>query len=231
MALGLRAFGLASTRFQRAGYSCFGFASLLFPTALLIIGWNRFWAKELEYAHTKLIGFIVLALAVPAIFDLTIGKSWIRGSLIPAGGYLGQEINRAATSNLNASGAAIVLITAALVGILLATRISLAAIFLMIQQQLVSAGRTLSMHWARVTERRRKEKMKETVLRKHLEKEAPALRLVTEHAAPGAGSTIAGGPVVREVKGRGHFKIRKVTKAYLRKAAESISENPDPFEI
>ena len=41
----------------------FGFASLLFPAALLIIGWNRFWAKELEYAHTKLIGFVVLALA------------------------------------------------------------------------------------------------------------------------------------------------------------------------
>ncbi|HET7705380.1 MAG TPA: DNA translocase FtsK [Thermoanaerobaculia bacterium] len=209
----------------------FGFASLLFPTALLIIGWNRFWAKELEYAHTKLIGFIVLSLAVPALFDLTIGKAWIRGSLIPSGGYLGQEINRTASSNLNASGAAIVLITAVLVGLLLATRISLAAIFLMVQEQLLAAGRRLSMHWARVNERRRKEKMKETVLRKHLEKEAPALRLVTENAMAGPVSGVAGGPVVREVKGRGHFQIRKVTKADLRKAAESLSDNADPFEL
>ncbi|MGZ8830275.1 MAG: DNA translocase FtsK 4TM domain-containing protein, partial [Thermoanaerobaculia bacterium] len=148
----------------------FGLASLLFPAALLIIGWNRFWAKELEYAHTKVIGFIVLALAVPALFDLAIGKTWIRGALIPSGGYLGQEISGAATSNLNWSGAAIVLVTAVLVGLLLATRISLAAIFLLLQQQVMGAGRTLSMRWARLTERRRKEKMKDTVLRKHLDR-------------------------------------------------------------
>ena len=209
----------------------FGFASLLFPGALLIIGWNRFWAKELEYAHTKLIGFAVLALAVPSVLDLTIGKTWIRGALIPSGGYLGQEISRAATANLNWSGAAIVLVTAVLVGLLLATRISLAAICLLIQQQMVAAGRTLSMHWARVNERRRKEKMKETVLRKHLDKEAPALRLVTEAAVAGPPPAVAGGPVVREVKGRGRFQIRKVTKADLRKAAEALSGSPDPFEL
>src|SRR5688500_20350266 len=44
----------------------FGFGSLLFPGALLLIGWNRFWAKDPAYAHTKLIGFGVRALAVPA---------------------------------------------------------------------------------------------------------------------------------------------------------------------
>ena len=40
----------------------FGFASLLFPAALLVIGWNRFWGKELAYAHTKVFGFFILAL-------------------------------------------------------------------------------------------------------------------------------------------------------------------------
>ncbi|HEU4520771.1 MAG TPA: DNA translocase FtsK [Thermoanaerobaculia bacterium] len=202
----------------------FGFSSLLFPAALLIVGWNRFWAKEIEYAHTKLVGFVVLALGIPALCDLAIGKLWIRGSLIPSGGYLGQEINRAAISNLNSSGAAIVLVTAVLVGLLLATRISLAVIFLLIQQQLVALGRTMSIHWARLTERRRKEKMKETVLRKHLEK-------VTEVAMVGPASSVEGGPVVREVKGRGRFQIRKVTKADLRKAAEALAESPDPFEL
>jgi len=38
-------------------------------------------------------------------------------------------------------------------------------------------------------------------------------------AVPG----ITGGPVVREVKGRGRFQIRKVTKADLRKAAEELA--------
>jgi DNA segregation ATPase FtsK/SpoIIIE, S-DNA-T family len=211
----------------------FGFASLLFPLALLIVGWNRFWGKDLEYAHTKLIGFVILALAVPPLLDLSLGKVWLRQALIPSGGYLGSEINRAASSNLNASGAAIVLVTAVLVGLLLSTRISLAAIFLLLQQQLIAAGRSLSMHLARFSERRRKERMKETVLRKHMEKEGPSLRLVTESAlnAQMSEPALAGGPVVREVKGRGHFQIRKVTKADLRKAAEELAAKPDPFEL
>jgi S-DNA-T family DNA segregation ATPase FtsK/SpoIIIE len=207
----------------------FGFASLLFPAALLVIGWNRFWGKEIEYAHTKLIGFVVLALAVPPLFDLTMGKVWIRAALLPSGGYLGQEINRAASANLNTSGAAIVLVTAILIGLLLATRFSLGAVFLALNEQAMLAGRAFSLQWARFSERRRKEKMKDGVLRKHLDREAPALRLVPEldYSSP----VTAGGPVVREVKGRGRFQIRKVTKADLRRAAESLADSADPFEL
>jgi S-DNA-T family DNA segregation ATPase FtsK/SpoIIIE len=207
----------------------FGFASLLFPTALILIGWNRFWGKELEYAHTKVVGFIILSLALPPLFDLTAGKVWLRGALIPSGGYLGSEINRVASSNLNRSGAAIAIVTAILVGLLLATRISLAAVFLSLHRSLVSFGRMVSMHWARMSERRRKDKMKESVIRKHLDKQAPALRLVTEDSEPP--STVTG--VVREVKGRGRFQIRKVTKADLRKAAEELAnaDRHDPFEL
>ncbi|HEX8152883.1 MAG TPA: DNA translocase FtsK 4TM domain-containing protein, partial [Thermoanaerobaculia bacterium] len=192
----------------------FGFASLLFPAVLLVIGWNRFWGKELEFFHTKLIGFAIIAIALPPMFDLVVGKVWLRGSLILSGGYLGQEIDRAAASNLNTSGAAIAFVTALLVGLLLATRISLAAVCLAIHQKLVSLGRNLSMHWARVSERRRKEKMKDSVLRKHLEKEAPALRLVKDEGVPlppKENEDEDDGPSfsVREVKGRGRFQIRK----------------------
>jgi S-DNA-T family DNA segregation ATPase FtsK/SpoIIIE len=206
----------------------FGFASLLFPSALLVVGWNRFCAKEIEYLQTKAIGFVILVLAAPPLFDLAFGKRWIRGALIPSGGYLGQEINHAASSNLNGIGAAIVLVTAMLVGLLLATRISLAAIFVALHRKLVGLGRAFSLQWARFTERRRKEKMKTAIVRKHLD--APSLRLVpnTDDAPlPTAG------PIVREVRGAGRFQIRKVTKADLRKAAEELSrqETPDPFAL
>ncbi|HEX6095766.1 MAG TPA: DNA translocase FtsK 4TM domain-containing protein, partial [Thermoanaerobaculia bacterium] len=210
--------------------SFFGFASLLFPGVLLAAGWNRFWGRDIEYFHTKLIGFVILALAMPPLFDLAVGKIWLRGALIAAGGYLGQEINRAISGNLNTSGAVIALVTAMLVGILLATRISLAAVFLAIHQQSLALGRTISMHWARFSERRRKERMKEAIVRKHLEKaEPPQLRLVS--SAPEEPS--ARGPIVREVQGRGSFQIRKVTKADLRKAAEALAqqETPNPFEL
>src|SRR5215208_5488426 len=127
----------------------FGFASLLFPAALLLIGWNRFWGKEVEYAHTKVVGFVILAFAVPPLLDLSLGKIWLRQALVPSGGYLGQEIDRVASSNLNPAGAAIVIVTAILVGLLLATRLSLAAVFLMLHRALLSLGRTASMRWAR----------------------------------------------------------------------------------
>jgi DNA segregation ATPase FtsK/SpoIIIE, S-DNA-T family len=211
--------------------SFFGFASLLFPGVLLAAGWNRFWGRELEYFHTKLIGFVILALAMPPLFDLVVGKIWLRGALIAAGGYLGQEINKAISGNLNTSGAVIALVTALLVGILLATRISLAAVFLAIHQQSLALGRTISLHWARISERRRKEKMKVAIVRKHLieKSEPPQLRLVA--SAPD--EPAARGPIVREVQGRGSFQIRKVTKADLRKAAEALAqqETPNPFEL
>ena len=143
----------------------FGFASLLFPLAMLVIGWNRFWGKELEFIQTKLIGFLILAVSLPPLFDLAIGKLWLRGALIASGGYLGQEIDRATVGNLNRSGAAIVLSTAALVGLLLTTRISLAAVCLAIQQKVMLALRALTLQWARFTERRRKERMKEAIVR------------------------------------------------------------------
>ncbi len=206
----------------------FGFASLLFPGALLLLGWNRFWGKELEYWHTKLIGFAVLVMAVPPLFDLAIGKIWMRGALIASGGYLGEEINRAASANLNASGAAIVLVTAMLIGVLLATRISLAALFVGLQQRVLGIGRAITLQWARFTERRRKGKMKADLVRKHLEKTEPSLRLVPP-VVPSKDTS----PVVREVQGPGKFQIRKVTKADLRKAAEALSqqETPNPFEL
>jgi DNA segregation ATPase FtsK/SpoIIIE, S-DNA-T family len=207
--------------------SFFGFAGLLFPAALLILGWNRFWGKELEFLQTKLIGFALLVVAGPPLLDLAVGKIWIRGALLPSGGYLGAEIHRAAASNLNAAGAAIVLVTVALIGVLLATRISLAAVFLAVHQQLSGLGRAVSLQWARFTERRRKEKMKTAIVRKH----APALRLVD--APPADEDDEVTGPVVREVRGPGRFQIRKVTKADLRKAAEELSkqEVPDPATL
>src|SRR5947209_4698449 len=181
----------------------FGFASILFPASLLISGRNRFWGKEIEFLHTKVIGFTILAIAPPPLCDLFFGKLWFRGALVPSGGYLGSEINRAVSSNLNSVGGAIVLITAILIGLLLATRLSLGALFLALHRHLVDFGRALSLQWARFTERRRKERMKDSVLRKHIEKEAPALRLVTnEDEAPPSDEV----PIIREVHGAGRFQ-------------------------
>jgi S-DNA-T family DNA segregation ATPase FtsK/SpoIIIE len=214
--------------------SFFGFASLLFPASLLVVGWNRLWGRDIEYLQTKALGFTILTVAMPPLLDLTFGKHWVRGALLPTGGYLGTEINRVVSGNLNIAGAAIVLLTAILIGLLLATRISLAAILTALHQKLLAFGRGVSLQWARFTERRRRERMKGAIVRKHLEQiDPPALRLVRSAADRDTPLAIPTSPIVREVQGAGHFQIRKVTKADLRKAAEELSkqESPDPFAL
>jgi len=209
-----------------------GLASLIVPVALLVTGWNRFWGKDIEFFQTKLLGFLTLIAAAPPLLDLTVGTIWLRGSLIHSGGYLGHEISSAISSNLNPAGAGIVLVTAILVGLLLATRISLAAIFLASSALARRVGQSCVLSWARFTERRRKDKMKTTVIRKHLDRvdepDAPGLRLV-----PASVGDRPSGLTVREVRGEGRFQIRKVTKADLRKVAEEIAEkgSVDAFDV
>ena len=66
----------------------FGFASLLFPLGMLVIGWQRFWDQEVAYVQTKAFGWVTLLIAVPPLLDLTFGKVWLRGALIASGGTL-----------------------------------------------------------------------------------------------------------------------------------------------
>ena len=212
----------------------FGVVSLIFPLALLVVGWNRFWGKELEYLQTKLIGFLILVLSLPPLADLMIGEFWFRGGLLRPGGYVGAEIRNLVSRNLNSAGAGIMLSTAFLVGLLLATRISLGSIFLEIRDVVMEFFRRTALHWARLRERRRKEKMKSTVVRKHLE------HVETPETEPPRLTAIDGGLaedvprdktlVVRQVRGPGRFQIRKVTKADLRKVrAELVSGAPEDF--
>jgi DNA segregation ATPase FtsK/SpoIIIE, S-DNA-T family len=204
----------------------FGFASFLFPASLLGAGWNRFWGRELEYIHTKVLGFLVLATALPPLLDLAVGKVWLRGALIPAGGYIGSEINGAIASNLNVPGSAIVLITALLVGLLLATRISLGSVFVRTRDLMVRLAQAVSFQWTRIRERHRKERMKTEVLRKHIERVATGEEEEEDEGDPEARTArhAGRGVVVRQVRGHGKFQIRKVTKADLRKVAEELAE-------
>jgi S-DNA-T family DNA segregation ATPase FtsK/SpoIIIE len=217
----------------------FGVASLLLPAALLLLGWSRFWGKEVEHFHTKLLGFIILLLAIPPIFELAFGEVWLRGALVRAGGYLGHEIGSAVSASLNVVGASIALTTALLIGLLLATRISLATIAVFCKERLAEAGRALYVRWARFTERRRKEKMKAKVLSSKLSEARAADEQVPASTAPTLSGNEGGkvvsissrGPSVRQVPGPGGFRIRKVTKADLRKAAaDLVSEGVKPPE-
>ena len=54
--------GRARTLRRLAFVGFFGFASLLFPLGMLVIGWQRFWGKDVEYVQTKAFGWVTLEL-------------------------------------------------------------------------------------------------------------------------------------------------------------------------
>src|ERR1043166_5986631 len=81
------AIGYYGATFAWIFVSFFGFAALLFPAALLVGGWNRLWGREIEFLQTKLIGLTILIIAMPPLLDLAVGKVWVRGALLPSGGY------------------------------------------------------------------------------------------------------------------------------------------------
>lgn len=204
----------------------FGFASLLLPLGFVIWGWKLFWGHSLDYFHTKLVGFLILLVTLPSLLHLGLADVWLRGALVPAGGYLGQEIAKGIAAKVNIFGSALLLITGAVIGLLLSTRMSLAAVFLSLKEWLSGLARSVALRWARFTERQRKEKMKTTVVRKHLEKVEQEPRGLAPPRRDEARLAM------REVKGRGRFQIRKVTKADLRKVAEELAmERPDPLEL
>jgi S-DNA-T family DNA segregation ATPase FtsK/SpoIIIE len=205
----------------------FGFASLLLPLGFMVWGWKLFWGHSLEYFHTKLVGFLILLVTLPPLFHLGLTDIWLRGALVPAGGYLGQEIAKGIAAKLNVFGSTLLLMTGAVMGLLLSTRMSLAAVFLWLKEWLAVFARGVGLRWARFTERQRKEKMKTSVVRKHLEKVEQE-----PDASPAPAKWGETKMAVREVKGRGKFQIRKVTKADLRKVAEELAvDRADPLEL
>ncbi|MBW3563394.1 MAG: DNA translocase FtsK [Acidobacteria bacterium] len=120
---------------------------------------------------------------------------------------------------MNATGAAIALVTLLLVGLLLATRVSLADIFSRLRQLIAYGWSVLLVHWSRLTERRRKDRMKSVVVRKHLEQTPATAELIR----PVVDRT----PAVRQVSGPGSFSVRRVTRDDLRRAAAEMGRDPE----
>ena len=206
----------------------FGFASLLFPGALLVAGWNRICAKEIEYLQTKAIGLVILIIAAPPLCDLAFGKVWLRGALIPSGGYSGRtqsrrvielerdrrrdrardnDAGRPAARDAHQPGRD----------------------FRRAASQ-TPRPRTRVFAAVGALHRTPAQREDEDGHRPQASRRAIAAARA-EHGCRAASG--CPGPIVREVRGAGRFQIRKVTKADLRKAAEELSrqETPDPFAL
>jgi S-DNA-T family DNA segregation ATPase FtsK/SpoIIIE len=190
-------------------YAALGFASWAVPLLLLYWGWRRFWQRPFANPGTKAAGFGLLALAVPALLSLGLGRRSLSGEELEAGGVVGRALADAARNRLGTTGAVLLCTTLALLAIPLATQVSLAEVFLGARVRFAAVASRFTVRWVRRRDQRTKERLRRTVVAKHLEKARK--EGVTLDEIPFASDEPP--PVLRELPGPGRFSLTKTTAA------------------
>jgi DNA segregation ATPase FtsK/SpoIIIE, S-DNA-T family len=187
-------------------YQTLGFAAWTVPVILAFWGVRRFASRPFENRGSKAVGSTLLFLAVPALLSLAFGRRPISGEDGEAGGIVGRAVSEAARSRLGTTGAVLLVLTLILIAIPLATQVSLADVFFGLRVKLVALLSKSRLQWARSRDSRTKERLRRTVVAKHLEKAKREGGISLEDVPFAADDT---GPFLRELPGPGRFSITK----------------------
>jgi S-DNA-T family DNA segregation ATPase FtsK/SpoIIIE len=145
----------------------FGLASYLLAIFLFVAGWNRFWCRPIDSRASRFVGLGTLVLSLSGLLALALGEIPLSGELIPAGGALGQLLALYLVSALHPMGAFILLVTLLFTAVTVTTHWSLSAGVRAARswQRRKSAELITAFHHYR--ESKRKEKLRERVVKKH----------------------------------------------------------------
>jgi DNA segregation ATPase FtsK/SpoIIIE, S-DNA-T family len=205
-------------------YQTLGFAAWAVPVLLAFWGVRRFASRPFENRGSKALGFTLLFLAVPALLSLAFGRRPISGEDAEAGGIVGRAVSEAARSKLGTTGAALLVVTMILIAAPLATQVSLADVFFGLRVKLVGLLSRFRLGWARRRDKRTKERLRRTVVAKHLEK---ARRDgISLDDIPFASDDSP--PFLRELPGPGKFAITKKSAESARPSAPKRKPSAPP---
>jgi S-DNA-T family DNA segregation ATPase FtsK/SpoIIIE len=171
-----------------------GYAAYLIPIVMVVIGWHYFWCRVLDAAYTKLFGAWLLFACVAAFLSLAFGSLDIGGRPALAGGYIGKWLAGSLAEYFNRTGSIILILTLLFLAIVLVTQFSFGRLFaVLFEIGRNRAASALAALRARREEARR-ERQRQEVLKKHLEKsgkdaaparaEAPSVVRPAEAAVP-----------------------------------------------
>jgi S-DNA-T family DNA segregation ATPase FtsK/SpoIIIE len=151
-------------------YQLLGYSAYLLPIVMVVIGWHYFWCRVLDAAYTKLVGALLLFGSISAFLSLAFGTLDVSGKEFKAGGYLGQWLAASLAAYLNRTGSIILILTLLFLAIILSTQFSFGRLFSALAQ--LARDRWAAMAGAMHTwrEERRREKQRQEVLKKHLDK-------------------------------------------------------------
>jgi S-DNA-T family DNA segregation ATPase FtsK/SpoIIIE len=149
----------------------FGMAAMLLPLVLGVTGWKLFWCKPIDAPYTKVSGLFLLLLSLTAFLALAFSTVTIEGEAVRAGGAVGALLSAMLEGTFGRTGAFIVLGTALFVSVILSTQFSFAAFLKAVGEVVGKRAQSLRTAWAHFRETRRKEKMRQEVIKKHSQKD------------------------------------------------------------
>jgi S-DNA-T family DNA segregation ATPase FtsK/SpoIIIE len=153
-------------------YQLFGYAAYLVPMVLVVVGWHYFWCRVLDAAYTKLVGAVLLLACVSSFLSLAFGRLDVSGKSFLAGGSVGHALAGGLSDYLNRTGSIILILTLLFLAIILSTQFSFGRLFGVFAQLARDRwAAALGAIQARRDERRR-EKQRQEVVKKHLDKAA-----------------------------------------------------------
>ena len=162
--------GRAGALLAELAFQVLGFGAYLLPPALVVVGWHYFWVRALTAPWTKLAGAVVLFSATGALLAIGFGTLTVGGKAIPAGGALGAAVARLLTDQFNRTGALVLVLTALFLALLMVTQLSFGAVAAAIGGFVRHAVTERVAAIGAWREERRREKQRQDVIRKHLEK-------------------------------------------------------------
>ena len=205
-------------------YAALGFAAWTVPVIVAFWGVRRFAARPFENRGSKAVGFTLLFLGVPALLSLAFGRRPISGEDAEAGGIVGRAVSDLARSKLGTTGAVLLVVSLILIAVPLATQLSLADVFFGLRVKLVGLLSRFHLGWTRSRDRRTKERLRRTVVAKHLEKAKQ--QGISLEDVPFAEDDSP--PFFRELPGPGKFGITKksVMVDLPRASAPAVKRKP-----
>ncbi len=206
-------------------YALFGLAAWGVTGLVFVLGWRRFWGRPLPNPASKAAGTAILLFSLPMLISLAFGRQRLYGEEAETGGIVGRALADAFRGRIGTTGAVLVAATLVLLAIPLATQVSLGDVFLRLRVRFAGLLSRMTVGWARRRDRRTKERLRRTVVTRHLEKARKGEISLDE--IPFAAEDAP--PIVRELPGPGKFSIRKTTAAPVRpRTTAAPKRKPDP---
>ncbi len=209
--------GPVGAQIAAAAYGFLGLTALLVPVLVLLAGWRRLRRNVWPRVVGRGIGAVLLVASLPGLLQHSLGRVPWRGTPVPAGGALGEFLAATLERALGFTGALFVLLGLVVIGSTLLVQSTLGELLGRWRAGLRGRFDRVAYAWSRWRERRRKDRSRQRVVAKHLERAAAASAAVT--AAEPEDLPLR----VTEKPGEGRFSVRRVAGAPAAPAAAATA--------